>query len=149
MEIELNKAETLAQLICTLTRSCNIREEYFASSFNLSPAEVRILKLFAFSATLSIRELCALLNLTPGRITQIVSSLEKKKLLVRSADPKDKRNVMVSTSPKCQPFINNLNQSYIELHKKVLEKVDKEDQEKIFSSLRILVDVFGSWVEGK
>ncbi|MGE5679277.1 MAG: MarR family winged helix-turn-helix transcriptional regulator [Bacillota bacterium] len=149
MENELNKAETLAQLICTLTRNCNIREEYFASSFNLSPTEVKVLKLFAFSQTLSIRELCSLLKLTPGRITQIINSLEEKKLLSRSADPKDKRNVIVSTSPKCQPFINNLNQSYIELHKRVLEKVDKEDQDKIFSALKILVEIFGNWVEGK
>lgn len=149
MENKQDKAEALAQLICTLTRNCNIREEYFASSFNLSPAEVKILKLFAFSSTLSVRELCSLMKLTPGRITQIVSSLEEKKLLTRSADPKDKRNVIVSTSPKCQPFINNLNQSYIELHKKVLEKVGKEDQEKIISSLEILVDIFSSWVESK
>ncbi|MDP4197704.1 MAG: MarR family transcriptional regulator [Bacteroidota bacterium] len=149
MENELKKAEMLAQLICTLTRNCNIKEEHFASSFNLSPTEAKILMLFAFSPTLSVRELTGLLKLTPGRITQIVSSLEKKKLLIRNADPNDKRNVIVSTSPKCQPFINNLNQSYIDLHKQVLEKVDKEEQEKIFSSLKTLVDIFGSWVENK
>lgn len=149
MKNDLKTAETLAHLVCSLTRICSIKEEYFASSFNLAPAEARILKLFAFCPSLSVRELCGMTKLTPGRITQIVSSLEEKKLLVRSADPDDKRNVIVSTSPKCQPFISNLNQSYIELHKKMLEKVDKNDQEKIISSLEILVNVFGGWVDEK
>lgn len=49
--------EPVAELICELTRNCNIREEYFASSFNLSPTEVRFLKLLAVTPTYSIREL--------------------------------------------------------------------------------------------
>ncbi|MGE5403206.1 MAG: MarR family winged helix-turn-helix transcriptional regulator [Ignavibacteriales bacterium] len=149
MEKDFNKAEALAELICTLTRNCNIKEEYFASSFNLSPAEVKLLKLFAFSSQLTIKEICNLLKLTPGRITHIVSSLEEKKLLIRKVDQNDKRNVIITTSPKCAPFIGNLNQSYVELHQKLLEQVGKEDQEKILSSLKILVDIFGKWVNEK
>ncbi|MGE5430183.1 MAG: MarR family winged helix-turn-helix transcriptional regulator [Syntrophomonadaceae bacterium] len=147
MKIDSEKAEKLGELICSLTRNCNIREEYFAASFNLSPAEVKLLKLFAFNSTLSIKELCSLLHLTPGRITHIVSSLEEKKLLVRSVDQNDKRNVIVSTSPKCAPFINNLHMSYLDLHQRVLDSVSQEDQEKLFHSLEVLVEIFGKWVE--
>ncbi|HEX2963681.1 MAG: MarR family transcriptional regulator [Ignavibacteria bacterium] len=146
MKINNEKAERLGELICSLTRSCNIREEYFAASFNLSPAEVKLLKLFAFNSTLSIKELCSILHLTPGRITHIVSSLEGKKLLVRSADQNDKRNVIVSTAPKCAHFINNLHMSYLDLHQRVLDSVSEEEQEKLFQSLETLVGIFGKWV---
>lgn len=146
MEEEAKKAEMLAALICSLTRNCNIREEYFAASFNLSPAEVKLLKLFAFNKTLTIKEICAMLQLTPGRITHILTSLEEKKLLVRSADPADKRNIIVSTAPKCAPFISNLHMSYHDLHKRVLESVSPEDQEKLFQSLQILDEIFNKWV---
>jgi len=42
------KEETLAELVCELTRNCGLKEDYFASSFNLSPAQVRILKLYSY-----------------------------------------------------------------------------------------------------
>lgn len=147
MEEELKKAEMLGALICSLTRSCNIREEYFAASFNLSPAEVKLLKLFAFHKTLTIKEICAMLQLTPGRITHILTSLEEKKLLLRSTDPADKRNIIVSPAPKCAPFINNLHVSYHDLYKRVLDSVSPEDQEKLFQSLQTLDEIFSKWVE--
>ncbi len=144
-----NNMEPVAELICELTRNCNIKEEYFASSFNLSPTEVRFLKLFAVSPTYSIKELRERLKLTPGRITHILSSLEAKKLISRTLDPKDKRVIIVNLMPKAAPLISNLQQNYHELHNRILQNVKEEEMEKILSSLEILVDVFKKWVNQK
>lgn len=141
--------EPVAELICELTRNCNIKEEYFASSFNLSPTEVRFLKLFAVSPTYSIKELRDTLKLTPGRITHILSSLEVKKLVQRTMDPKDKRVIVVHLLPKAAPLISNLQQNYHELHNRILQNVKQEEMGKILSSLEILVDVFKKWVNQK
>ncbi|MEI7811255.1 MAG: MarR family transcriptional regulator [Ignavibacteria bacterium] len=149
MDSNYQKAQAFAELICELTRNCNIKEDFFASSFNLSTAEVKLLKLFAFSDTLTIKELCSMLNLSPGRITQILASLEKKNLITRTADTADKRNIIVSIAPKCSPFIMNLHNSYIDLHRKILENVPPEEYEKIYSSLDILVGLFRNWVNEK
>ncbi|HCY77120.1 MAG TPA: hypothetical protein DHV28_14455 [Ignavibacteriales bacterium] len=144
-----DKMEPIAELICELTRNCNIKEEYFASSFNLSPTEVRFLKLFAVSPTYTIKELRDLLKLTPGRITHILTSLEDKNLLSRVKDSNDKRVIIVKLMPKAAPLISNLHQNYSELHNKILQNVDKKELENIFSSLEILVDVFKKWVNQK
>ncbi|GAB4130360.1 MAG: hypothetical protein Fur0015_04210 [Ignavibacteriales bacterium] len=136
----------LAELICDLTRNCNIKEEYFANSFNLSPTEVRFLKLFAFQNLYTIKELKEKLNLSPGRVTHILQSLEEKKLLVRFPDDKDKRNIMVKLLPKANPLIENLLVNYDNLHEDILKNVDSKEIENIYSSLRILVDVFEKWV---
>ena len=141
--------DPVAELICELTRNCNIKEEYFASSFNLSPTEVRLLKLFVLSPNYTIKELRELLNLTPGRITHILTSLEAKKLILRNSDSNDKRVVIVSLLPKANPLIKNLNNNYHELHNRILRNVDEKEMEKILSSLKILVDVFKEWVELK
>ncbi|MGQ9643193.1 MAG: MarR family winged helix-turn-helix transcriptional regulator [Ignavibacterium sp.] len=141
--------EPVAELICELTRNCNIKEEYFASSFNLSPTEVRFLKLFAVKPTYSIKELRDILKLTPGRITHILTSLENKKLISRALDPNDKRVTIVSLMPKAAPLILNLKQNYLELHNKILQSVKEEEMEKILTSLEILVDVFKKWVNQK
>ena len=141
--------EPIAELICELTRNCNIKEEYFASSFNLSPSEVRFLKLFVLSPTYTIKELRDLLNLTPGRITHILTTLEAKKLISRTPDSKDKRVILVNLLPKANPLITNLNQNYHELHNRILRNVKDDEMEKILSSLHILVDVFKKWVDQK
>jgi DNA-binding MarR family transcriptional regulator len=141
--------EPIAELICELTRNCNIKEEYFASSFNLSPTEVRFLKLFVLSPTYSIKELRNVFNLTPGRITHILTSLEAKKLISRTSDSKDKRLILVSLLPKANPLITNLNQNYHELHNRILRNVKEDEMEKILFSLKILVDVFKKWVDQK
>ncbi len=51
------KVEEISQLICHLTRRCNLKEDYFAASFNLSPTEVRLLRLFNDSNTYTVKEL--------------------------------------------------------------------------------------------
>lgn len=141
--------EPIAELICELTRNCNIKEEYFASSFNLSPTEVRFLKLFAVSSTYTIKELRDLLKLTPGRITHVLSSLEAKKLVSRTQDANDKRVILVSLLPKAYPLITNLHLNYTNLHNKILQNIKEDDLEKVLNSLEILVDVFKKWVNEK
>jgi DNA-binding MarR family transcriptional regulator len=141
-----DKMEPIAELICELTRNCNIKEEYFASSFNLSPTEVRFLKLFAVSSSYTIKELRELLKLTPGRITHILTSLEDKKLISRHQDEKDKRVILVKLMPKASPLISNLHQNYSELHNRIMQNVKQDEIENIYNSLEILVDVFRKWV---
>ena len=144
-----NNIEPVAELICELTRNCNIKEEYFASSFNLSPTEVRFLKLFAIKPFYTFKELRDVLKLTPGRITHILTSLEGKKLISRTLDLKDKRVIVVNLLPKAAPLISNLQQNYHELHNRILQSVKEEEMPKILSSLQILVDVFKKWVNQK
>lgn len=141
--------EPITELICELTRNCTIKEEYFAASFNLSPTEVRLLKLFSFSPKYTIKELRESLKLTPGRITHILTTLEEKKLITRVQDARDKRIILVNLTSKALPLITNLQQNYHDLHEKILESVDSSELKKITSALEILNDVFRKWVNQK
>ena len=143
------KEAALAELVCELTRNCGIKEEYFASSFNLSPAQVRLLKLFTQQSSYTIKELCELLKLSNGRITQIISALEGKKLIIRKADPKDKRNIIVSLLPGSKLFIDNLTKNYRELHKIILAEVGEKKKEEITAALEVLVNAIQRWVKNK
>jgi len=138
--------EAVAELICELTRTCNIKEELFAASFNLSPTEIRLLKLFAFEKSYSIKEIREKLNLTAGRITHILRSLETKKLLIRIPDADDKRNINVNLLPKASPLIQNLHKNYKRLHEDILKNVNGLEMNDIYLSLEVLVDVFKKWI---
>ncbi|MFZ1517578.1 MAG: MarR family transcriptional regulator [Ignavibacteriaceae bacterium] len=141
--------EPIAEMICELTRNCFIKEEYFAASFNLSPTEVKFLKLFAVKPQYTIKELRDILKLTPGRITHILTSLQDKNLISRTLDENDKRVILVTILPKAEPLITNLHQNYKELHSRILQDVDESELKKISSSLQILNSVFKKWVNQK
>lgn len=146
MSVEM---EPIAEMICELTRNCNIKEEYFAASFNLSPSEIKFLKLLAVKPQYTIKEFREILKLTPGRITHILTSLEAKNLITRTLDSKDKRVILVCLLPKATPLILNLQQNYNELHKRILQNVSEDELKKITSSLKILNKVFDQWVNQK
>jgi DNA-binding MarR family transcriptional regulator len=141
--------EPIAEMICELTRNCSIKEEYFASGFNLSPTEVKLLKLFAVKPQYTIKELREVLKLTPGRITHILTSLEKKNLISRTLEEKDKRVILVTILPKAEPLIATLHQNYKELHLRILHDVDETEMKNISTSLQILNRVFKKWANEK
>jgi DNA-binding MarR family transcriptional regulator len=141
--------EPITDLICELTRNCSIKEDYFAQQFNLTPTELRFLKLFVFSSSYTSKDLSKLLNITPGRVTHIVTSLEQKKLLQRNNDTNDKRVINVSLQPRATSFIENLYYGYNEFQKKILQDVGDEQLKIIQNSLEILVDIFKKWVNEK
>ena len=142
-------AEITAELLCDLTRMCNIKEENFALSFNLSPGEFRLLKLFVFKNPYTVKELCELLSLTPGRITHLVGSLESKKLITKKTNTTDKRGVTIYLSPKSKKYIQNVYNSHISFHKEILKHIDENEKEVLNKSLTIIVDSFKKWIKNK
>jgi DNA-binding MarR family transcriptional regulator len=141
--------ESTAELLCDLTRMCTIKEEHFASRFNLTPGEFRLLKLFVFKNLYTIKELCELLNLTPGRITHLVASLERKKLIIKKISTEDKRNVTLSLSHKSREYIKNVYNNHIRFHKDILKNIKDNEKEALNKSLTIIVDSFRDWIKIK
>lgn len=144
---DCNDVQTITQLICELTRVCSIKEHNFAESFNLSPTEFRMLKLFIYKDTYTVKELKEKLDLTSGRVTHIVTSLESKKLLSRLINAKDKRNIIIKLMPKANVFIENLYKHYTEMHIEILKSIDEVQFKDMKCSLSTLVKLFLEWEE--
>jgi DNA-binding MarR family transcriptional regulator len=148
VDIRSNKeslAESMADLTCELAKTCNDKENYFASLFNLTPAEFKCLRLFTKTNSLTIKTISILMNLTPGRITHILTSLEKKKFIKRKTDPYDKRNVIVTLTSNSEPFLKNVNANHIKLHEEILEDVDEKKQNEMIDAMKQLVDALRKW----
>lgn len=140
-------AERMSILTCEIAKICNKKERQFASSFNLTPAEFRCLKLFSEQEFLPIKTISTELNLTPGRITHILTSLENKHLIERKIDPSDKRNVIVYLTDASKPFIQKLNNSHIKLHQEIIEGFEYDKQNAIISAMADVVKALKSWNE--
>ena len=142
-------AKEMAQLSCELGRTCNAKESYFASLFNLSPAEFKCLRLFEEKKVLAIKELTAGMRITPGRVTHILTTLEEKKLITRKTDPEDKRNVIIYLTPKSEPFIKNLTESHIKIHEDILERIDEDKRETVIAAMNDLITALKDWYQNK
>lgn len=148
MQLEKNETELAAQmadLTCELAKTCNDKEVYFSSLFNLTPAEFKCLRLFTKTDSLSIKHIASAMGLTAGRITHILTSLEEKKFVKRKVDENDKRNVIVYLTPNSQPFLKNLNHSHIKLHEDILSKISEDKQELVLDALREVIKALRRW----
>lgn len=151
--IELNEknmiklSEKMADLTCELAQTCNKKENYFASTFNLTPAEFKCLRLFTKNDSLSIKIISNLMKLTPGRITHILTSLEEKNLIERELDPLDRRNVIVSITSSSKPFIKNLNENHVKLHTEILNKIDPDKREFVIEAMNDVIKALKKWSE--
>jgi len=138
-------ASEMARLSCEIARACNKKEVNFAAQYNLTPAEFRCLRLFTGRPTLSIKTLTTELELTPGRITHILTSLEEKNYITRLTDPNDKRNVMVKLTKKSRPFINRINQNHVKIHKEILDQVKSNNQTVVIDVMQNVVNALKAY----
>ncbi len=138
-------AKAMADLTCELAKTCFEKEKYFAALFNLTTAEYKCLRLFTNTTSKSIKEIALEMNLTPGRITHILTSLEAKKLIERKVDQTDRRNVIVHLTNKSKPFLSNLNEAYVKIHEELLNNIDTKKQEIVINSMKELLKALQSW----
>ncbi len=142
-------AREMAILTCELAKACNQKEKSFAAKFNLTPAEFRCLRLFSNHDSLSIKFITKAMDITPGRTTHILTSLEDKKLVRRKADPKDKRNMIVYLTSKSKPFIKNLTENHVRIHEEILGHIKKNNQPMIINVMRDVINALYKWTDKK
>ncbi len=131
----------LAELSCLIAQTCNEKENYFASQFGITPTEFKCLRLFVISDNLPIKEIASHLPITAGRITHILTSLEKKGFITREADPNDRRNIIVSLTAKAGPLISELDKSHLQLHIDILKNLPKEKRNNLIGAIKELIEI--------
>lgn len=141
------QARTMAELTCKLSRACNKKETSFAALFQLTPTELRCLRMFAKKPTVSIKEMIDELEISAGRVTHILTSLEKKNYITRRVDQLDKRNHLVDLTQESKKFINQLTSKHIELHQNILNNLTENNREIITNIMVDLIEALEDWSE--
>lgn len=154
MEDLINKktqlqAEELARLTFLLARVCEEKEEYFIKLFNITNAEFRCLRFLKDNCYLSVKELAKAMALTPGRITHIITGLEKKGFIIREIDKNDRRNIRIMLSEKAIPFMEKVTKKHIDLHLQVLKLIPDDTREGILNALIQLLNSLLKWSKTK
>ena len=139
------RAEKLAQVTFLLARACEEKEQYFTKLFDITNAEFRCMRFINTECFYSVKVLANVMGLTPGRIIQIITSLEKKKYVTREIDIDDRRNIKIRLTETAEPYIKNVTEKHIALHEKVLELIPQETQESVLVALDELLKSLTNW----
>jgi DNA-binding MarR family transcriptional regulator len=143
------QAEKLAQLTFILARVCEEKEQYFTKLYNLTNAEFRCMRFLHCDCYSSVKDLANVMHLTPGRITQIITSLEQKNLITREIDTTDRRNIKIKLTESAIPYIKNVTEKHVLLHEKVLEQIPEETRESVLVAMQELLNSLLTWSKQK
>ena len=141
------QAIEMSEITCRLARACSRKDSSFADLFNLTPTELRCLRMFSQKSTVAIKEMIKELEISAGRVTHILTSLEKKKYISRRVDSEDKRNHLVDLTPQSRKFIIQLTQKHIQLHQTILKNINPKEQKFIATIMLNLIEELESWTK--
>jgi MarR family transcriptional regulator, organic hydroperoxide resistance regulator len=142
-----NIAEQMAELTFQMEKACQEKEQFFASRFSLTPAEFRCLRYLHSFGSLSTKDLAKLMNLSPGRITHIITALEDKDYINRNFDPSDRRSIKVNLNSHSIELVREINQQHIEMHKQLLTNIPIERSNQILNALKDMIRAIQLWVD--
>ena len=103
--------------------------------------------MFSKKSTVSIKEMIDELEISAGRVTHILTSLEQKNYITRRVDKSDKRNHLVDLTPESRKFINLLTKKHIELHQNILNNISDDKKTFVSQIMKELIDALENWSE--
>ncbi len=90
-------------------------EEIFG--YNITPKQALVLEYLHRHSKLSVNELASKMKLTPGAISQLIAKLEQQQYIVRTINPKSRREIIVTLGEKG----TNLYQAFEKIDQKIVE----------------------------
>lgn len=105
-----NRAETLRRILDESQRhyaAYTLFNQAMADRLGIHPTDLQCVALLDLeSGPVSTGEIARLTGLTPGSATRLVDRLDKAGLVVRQADPDDRRRALVSLAPDADARIS-------------------------------------------
>ncbi len=87
------------------------------------------------------------MKITQGRVTHIITSLERKGLVLRKLDPVDKRNVIAFLTEKSEPFLRTVNEMYVKIHHEILQNMDPEKRRLVIEVMEEVISALDLWMQ--
>ena len=99
---------------------------------------VRALCALAGDGPLRMGDLGDALGVTPRYVTAVVDALERDGLARRTADPTDRRALLVELTPEGKRAAGGLTASHVRLHAELLGVLDEERRHELLACLEAL-----------
>ncbi|HSG28611.1 MAG TPA: MarR family transcriptional regulator [Candidatus Krumholzibacterium sp.] len=137
----------IADLVFQLRQKCSIKDQFLVSRMGISLGDYNCLMLFFDSSSMGMKEMSERLGITPGGVTRVVAGLEKQGLVERRISLQDRRNIDVVLTGQGEQAIDEIKQASIEMHTKIIDKLEPSVRGKVVESIESLVAAIGEWFE--
>jgi DNA-binding MarR family transcriptional regulator len=98
----------LAELLSHSARRLRLGSTAQLAPLGLTDAQARVLRIVASAGPLRMADIAARLEVVPRSVTTMVDGVEEAGLIVRGADPGDRRSVLVSLTPRGHALLHRL-----------------------------------------
>ena len=139
-------ASKLADLTFKLLANCQEKEARLAENYGLTQSEFRCLRLFNKNDVLNNKQVAERMNLSPSRLTRIIDGLVAKGYIIRQIEPSDRRNMKVELSKRGKVIVQKLNDAYVNIHKEILEDIDRSQHKPLISAMENLLVALQKWI---
>ncbi len=129
-----------AAIIAQMLSHATILKLAFAKQFSLNPVELLALLLVGGTEALSIKALRKSLAVPASSLTFTIDSLERKKLVRRERSTQDRRQWLVSLSPKGERLYSDVLEAEGAAMSPALERLSDADRTAF---MRIAATMFG------
>ncbi len=147
MEDEEKQITRMAELIFTLRQKCAQKDIFFLRESDVSTAEYGCLIQFFGHGEIGMKELGEKLDITPGGVTRIVTSLEEKGIVKRRIGKEDRREIRVILTAKGKRLVSKIRSSSHDLHSEIIGRIDPGQRERVLTGMEQLVGAISDWLD--
>ena len=110
-----------------------------ASDLKCPISQIDTLAFIAEKGNPSMKEIANHLKITPPSATAIIETLQKKKLITRFTNNKDRRTIKVELTSKAWTFFKSFHEHKMTIFKKMLSKLQNTEKKQLIKILNILI----------
>lgn len=147
MESKEEQISRMAELIFTLRQKCAQKDIYFLRESDVSTAEYSCLIQFFNQEESGMKELGERLDISPGGVTRIVTSLEEKGIVDRQISKEDRREIRVALTARGKRLVQKIRRSSHDLHSEIISRIDPEQRQHVLIGMEQLVAAISDWLD--
>ncbi|MGE7651197.1 MULTISPECIES: MarR family winged helix-turn-helix transcriptional regulator [Bacillaceae] len=117
--------------------------KYFSKlleDYGVTPAQYGVLNCLWKEGQLSPKQIGEMVYLEAPTVSGILDKMQKADLIERSVDPKNRRNVLVTATPKSHEIREKVESATITLNNKVLQNLSDIEKDELKKALETIIN---------
>jgi DNA-binding MarR family transcriptional regulator len=147
-ELIMDKSELVQQVVELERQVSRIIGRYAPSVWidsGLTLAQLRSLFLIANEGSTNFRKLAEALKVTPANVTGIVDRLEEQRLVSRTPNPEDRREITLQATDKGNALVSNLKEAGIKEMTQILSLLSSGELSALVQGLSAFIKAADSY----
>jgi DNA-binding MarR family transcriptional regulator len=132
--------ESLGRQIYFTARDIHNIAEKILYPYDLTVEQMHLLKNMSVETGITQKDLGEIVNKTPANLTRILDRLEKKSLITRKPDAKDRRVYLVYLTDKGSDLMQEVHRTFQRFSERMLHGISDEMQRQVQTCLNKIVE---------